>query len=338
MKRIILLVCLGLLPCTALAQDEPRTYVIKKGDTLWGISERFMTDPEYWPALWSHNPDISNPHFIYPGQQIRIIDGRLELVPLRQEASAPKPTAAVAATVPEAPGLPDAREELVIRTPGGASGFLSTEELETAGILVDTVDNRLLMAADDKVFVDMKNLAATTPGERYTIFDIRKEVAHPVTGKKVGVLVGNLGELEVTEINRAVATAMITSSAREITRGARLRPWQPPRQEVALKQARQAASGYILAGADGQIALGQHDLIYVDLGAETGLEPGNLLYISRPREASEFALQKGSLQLPDIMLGTAVVLEARPETATALILKMTNLPMRTGDRVTTATE
>ena len=60
----------------AFAQEQEQTYVIKKGDTLWGISERFINDPYYWPNLWANNPEITNPHLIYPGDQIRIFGGR----------------------------------------------------------------------------------------------------------------------------------------------------------------------------------------------------------------------------------------------------------------------
>ncbi len=50
------------------AEQEPTVYVIQKGDTLWGLSNRFLKDPHYWPDLWSRNPAVTNPHFIYPGQ------------------------------------------------------------------------------------------------------------------------------------------------------------------------------------------------------------------------------------------------------------------------------
>ncbi len=154
----------------------------------------------------------------------------------------------------------------------------------------------------------------------------------------MGVLVTDLGILEILEINRAVATARIVSADLEITRGARLRPWQPARREIALKKAERAVTGTILTGGIGQIALGQYDIFYIDLGTEKGLVPGNMLYISRPRKATQFALQEKQIPLPDVLLGSAVVLETRPRTATALILKMTNQPIYQGDQVTTATQ
>ncbi|MBE0596866.1 MAG: LysM peptidoglycan-binding domain-containing protein [Desulfuromonadales bacterium] len=332
MNRMLLLICLGLLPCAVAAQEAP-TYVIQKGDTLWGISERFVKDPDYWPSLWSHNPEITNPHFIYPGQQVRFYDGRLQIVP--GQSSAPMAAAAPGQTIAP-PAV--AAEPMVIRSRGGAHSFVSTKELDAAGVLVDAIDSRILLAAGDTVFVDLKNLAATRPGDRFTLFSVRQPITHPLTGAKTGVLVTDLGTVQITEVDQVVATALVTSSDLEITRGARLRPWQPPRQEIALKRAESVLSGAILAGGDGQIALGQYDLIHIDLGTDAGLATGNLLYLSRPREATQHALNKETLTLPDTLLGTAVVIDTRTDTATALILKMASQPIHRGDRVTTVTE
>ncbi|NIQ96799.1 MAG: LysM peptidoglycan-binding domain-containing protein, partial [Desulfuromonadales bacterium] len=87
LKKLLLLILAMLLlgPFAAAAKEEPRIYVIKKGDTLWGISQRFIKDPFYWPSLWANNPMLKNPHFIYPGQKLHIYDGRIELVPMEKE-------------------------------------------------------------------------------------------------------------------------------------------------------------------------------------------------------------------------------------------------------------
>ena len=77
--RLLLLLVFIVMPSVASAagQDEPTVYVIKQGDTLWGLSERFIKDPEYWPNMWSKNGQITNPHFIYPGQKVRVFPDRL---------------------------------------------------------------------------------------------------------------------------------------------------------------------------------------------------------------------------------------------------------------------
>jgi hypothetical protein len=334
----MLLLCLLLLPFSVLAKESARTYVIKKGDTLWGISERFLKDPYYWPNLWANNPFVSNPHFIYPGQKIRIYDGRIELVPVQPEKEA---VTAEAPELPAAPveeaaaALPEPQESVTIRTRGGAEGFVTLEDLDSAGILVDTVDNRILMASGDQVFLKLDDPSSVRPGEPFSLFRLGSEVEHPVTGEPLGYQVVSLGALRVTDIDGVVATAEITLAHEEIQRGDRLRPLPPARSEVALKKSDRELSGYLVAAKGDQVLLGQYDVIYVDLGSDDGLEAGNLLNISRSRKATELALDE-DIRLPDVLLGSAVVLETRPQTATALVLKSADA-LQLGDKVSTVT-
>jgi len=72
---IVSLVTLG--GAAAFAVEQPSVYVIQKGDTLWGLSERFFSDPWYWPDLWAKNPDIANPHLIFPGQKVKVYADRI---------------------------------------------------------------------------------------------------------------------------------------------------------------------------------------------------------------------------------------------------------------------
>src|SRR6202020_1550552 len=65
-----------------LAENAPDSYVVKRGDTLWGIAKVFLRDPWYWPEIWQVNPQGHNPHLIYPGDTLRLvyIDGQPQIV------------------------------------------------------------------------------------------------------------------------------------------------------------------------------------------------------------------------------------------------------------------
>jgi hypothetical protein len=345
-KRLLLILTLLLmllLPSLALAGDgsATRTYVIKKGDTLWGVSQRFIKDPHYWPNLWSNNPFISNPHLIYPGQTVAIYDGRIEIVP-EVEQKATEPVATPAEPVTEtvavvAEPLPEPQDEIFIKTMGGFSGFVTLDQIKSSGTLIDATDNRLLMSAGETVFCEMVDLANTTPGDAFSLVEVGVEVRHPVTDEPVGNLVAEVGTLEITGINDTVATARIIDSKREIHRTNLLVPFMPPLIEVALKESSQPAEGVIIASMEGKIGIGQYDIIYIDLGADQGVEPGNLLYISRQRKPSAFIVNKTDVSLPDVLLGAVVVLETTERTSSALVLKAVET-LTLGDRVTTISQ
>ena len=73
-----------------LADNAPDSYVVKHGDTLWGIAKVFLRDPWYWPEIWQVNPQVHNPHLIYPGDTLRLvyIDGKPQIVLQRGDAVA----------------------------------------------------------------------------------------------------------------------------------------------------------------------------------------------------------------------------------------------------------
>lgn len=343
LRRALLLALLVLLlaPIAAMAKGEPRVYVIKKGDTLWGVSERFIKDPYYWPNLWAKNPLVKNPHLIYPGQKLHIYEDRIELVPVKEVLPEPAAEPMVEAEpVPEpkveALPEPEVEEEVLVRVPIGGEGFVTFRDIEDAGVLIDTVDNRIMIGVGDTVFTDMKDLASARPGDAYALFKTGKEVIHPVTGKPVGLRIVELGELQLQEINDEVATAVVTRGYQEIERGSRLMPVPEKRTEIALKKAVAGVSGVVIEGHRNKISFGQHDLFYVDIGSRDGLEEGNMLYVSRPRTASLLGVKK-DVKLPERLMGAAIVVDVEETTATAVVLKSADAIVR-GDRVSAVSE
>ncbi|KIH78048.1 LysM domain-containing protein [Geoalkalibacter ferrihydriticus] len=329
LKKALVLAVLLLTAGMATAAEESRIYVIKKGDTLWGISERFIKDPFYWPNLWATNPYIRNPHFIYPGQKLRIFPDRIEFVTAETEP------AQIVEPAPEVEAPPVVRESITVKAFGG-DGYIDSL-VSSVGTLVDATDNRIMMGTGDRVFVELTDPGRVAPGDRFTLFHLGERVRHPQTNEYIGYLVSDLGTIQISEIHPQVASAQIIEAHREILRGALLRPYQPPRREVELKEAVAPLAGTLIGSTEKNLALGQNMVAYIDLGSEDGLEAGNLMIISRPRKATEIARQNRgpwaeSLELPEIVLGAGVVIETRSRTASLLIVKSVDAINR-GDRV-----
>ena len=335
--RILLLGCLlAAFAAPALAEEKPIVYTVKKGDTLWGISKRFIKDPDYWPNLWSNNPAIGNPHLIYPGQTLYIYDGRIEIVPAAPPAAETLPEGAEEPVAASAPA-----RAIEINVHGAPRSFVLTEELPTLGTLIDTTENRFLMYAGDMVFLEMDDLAAATPGQQLQILEMGKEVTHPVTGELIGFQVSEMGRAEVTGKTNDVAVAVIKETIREVQRGAKVRPYVEFPATVQTKPVTVAAQGVILTSDSGNESLSVQDVIHVDIGSAAGVEVGNELMLYRTRVFTKSARPLEQLdadnfvELPDIDLGKAVVIAVREKTAAALVLSVTNLPLYRGDLVKT---
>lgn len=330
LSLLILLTFVSILPATA---EEGQIYTVKKGDTLWDLSQRFIDDPYYWPNVWANNPDITNPHLIFPGQKIRILDGRLEIIPAYTEGQKSEPPVA---TVEKAPAAPVAEAAITFKSTGSGDGFILTTE-EPLGILVDSVDNRVLLTKNDMVFVKMKAPENVTVGSVYGLFTRGNLIKHPLTKKPVGTMMNSLGYLEVTELKGDTVIAKIAGVFREISRGAELFEYFPARKDLILQKATSAEEGFIVASRDEKYIQGTTDIIFIDRGSEHGMTSGNLFYISRARTVSDEILkQAGDIELPDEVLGAAVIIEVKNQTASALIIKSVDA-MYIGDKVTMVT-
>ena len=309
-RWLSMLVLLLVLAGTSLAiATQEQIYTIKKGDTLWSLSEKFIGDPYYWPNVWAKNPDIGNPHLIFPGQKVRILDGRLEIIPAYPEAEKP---------IVEAAEEP---EDVVTIKADGANGFILTDE-QPFGMVVDSVDNRILLSKDDIVFLKMRNISGVTVGDTYGIYKRGDMVINPHTNKPIGTMMTNQGFLQVTEVRSETVIARIGDVFCEIMRGNELFEYIPPRKEIALQRGTTDQKGYVVASQSGKGALSIQDVIFVNLGSDDGVADGNLFYISRPRNVSAVIIKHtGEMQLPDVVLGAAIAIETKLKTTSALIIK-----------------
>lgn len=314
---VLCLISMLLAPCQLRAAEEPTLYVIKKGDTLWGLSAQFLNDPNYWPGLWSKNPQVTNPHLIYPGQTVRFRDGRLEVV--TADAGAQKAAAAPAAPV-EAQE-PEVAEEKTF-TVHGNEGRLMEKAVVPAGRVIAGQHGRLILGSDDTVFTDIGSNHGGTDGAKYSILRKSKIIKHPVTNDELGYRVQPLGVLQLTQVTEFNSRAIISSSYKEIEPGDLLMSYQPiKRREISLKMVDRPFKGYIVESATGRNSIAAGDVVYLDLGNVHGVEAGNLLYIIRQVNIEKMLVDRYVGQLPNEVVGALVVVETGSKTSTAIVVK-----------------
>ena len=247
------------LECSLAQQgkrEEARegVYVIKKGDTLWDLSQRFLEDPFLWPRLWQSNQYITNPHWIYPGNPVRFYPfeevkgpptrpaeiGPPEVKPPEAKPPEAKPEVARKPAEEEKPAavvVPPVRPPEVALKPEAVplgeerwAGFLTRKEFPGIGVVVESKEpGRLLMAEGDIVYLAFKTRDPIEVGEQFTIFRISPVVKHPLTGESLGRKVSILGECKIIGAQDAMYTAHIFKSYRAIERGDRLTHYLPPK-------------------------------------------------------------------------------------------------------------
>ncbi|MDO9307428.1 MAG: LysM peptidoglycan-binding domain-containing protein [Deltaproteobacteria bacterium] len=337
MKTRILLLLLALvtIPCFAQAteRDEPTIYVIKQGDTLWGISERFIKDPNYWPNMWSNNSQVTNPHFIYPGQKVRVFPDRLEFVPQEQSV-------AVTQKAVPAKDAEEMREVAAEKTYTifGSEGFILENGVKPAGMVIGIQNDRILAGDDDIVYTDIGTSQGARGGEKYSIFRKDSTVTHPVTNEVMGTKIIPLGTLQLTDLERKSSRAVVSRVSREISPGSYLLPYLgDSRREISLKMATRELKGYVLDSYSGISIIAAGDIVYIDLGSAQGAEVGNMLYIVRDVVLDQRYAEGRIDKLPQELLGALVILETGKKVATALVVKSIDAIYK-GDRLVSMTK
>lgn len=330
MLAVLLLGLIGIAPLANAQQENEQftVYTIVPGDTLWGLSQRFLKDPYYWPDLWANNQVIGNPHFIYPGQKVRIYSDRIEFEPA---PGAPQAAAQPAAPAPSEPVKEEAPQAAVFNVTG-SEGFLVENGMNPSGLIISLHQNRQMAGADDIVYTDIGRIHGANAGDRFTVYKKIGAVSHPLTNVIIGQQVMPLGELQLSEVEEKVSKAIITKSYQEISAGAFLLPYRDRKQTIALKAADRDLVGYIVQTQTGNTALAVSDVVYLDLGKAQGVQPGNMLYIVRDVTPDQRYTLAKIEKLPVEVVGALVVVSTGMNSSTAIIVKSVDTVYR-GDRV-----
>jgi hypothetical protein len=273
-------------------------HTVSKGDTLWDLSQRYLGSPWYWPKVWSYNPEIANPHWIYPGNLVRFFPSGEEVPTQVEVGTGPEEEVEAPERLPEEnTGVSVAGK--IGYTPKKEArfsnvGFVTPKELEEAGVIDSSFSEHTLLSYPDTIYIKFKRRADARVGDRYVIYKTRSEVVHPITGSRFGYLTQFLGMVRVIALSDKLITALIENTSDEVSRGDLIGPvGEQSAKNVAAKTNEREVKGFIVATMDPNVTmLGEQHLVVIDKGSSDGVQPGNTFTVTRQYDGSHMDINK----------------------------------------------
>src|SRR6202142_4325493 len=322
-----------------LAPNAPDRYVVKRGDTLWGIAKVFLRDPWYWPEIWEVNPKIQNPHRIYPGDTLRLvfIDGQPQILLQRGDAARVEPRVRSEPLEAAITSIPYATVAAFMSRPT----VLDREQIKNAPYVLATRDLHVIMSEGDTLYARGFGNPAEL-GSHYNIVRVGDPLVDPDDNRVLGYDGIFTGSGHVTRQGDPT-TLIMTESSRESRAGDKLiAGGVDVPLEFIPSAPRTKTNGRIMAVSDGVTVIGQYEVVVGNRGARDGLAPGNVLgvYDTGPIVADTdkkgfFALNTlgaKKVALPSERTGTFMVFKTFDNISYGLVMEATNL-IRVGDKV-----
>lgn len=326
--------------------EHPQTYIVQKGDTLWDISSHFLRDPWYWPEIWYKNPQVTNPHLIYPGDELAIIyvggEKRIQLIKRGETGEALSSTGmkivklspriraqSIDASIPSIP-IESIRQLLAKPL------IINEEDLANSAYVLDSRDNHLANSINDTLYV--RKLDTSSSNGRFHIFRPNKPLVDTASGEVLGYEALYVAEAKL-ERRGDPASIRVTSSAREILRDDRVLPIDNSNIERDFfpRSPKHNVNGRIISLLDGISQVGQYQTVVVNLGLRDDIKIGNILQVDRTgkvvidrnEEEANF-----KVKLPDERSGLIMIVRAYEKMSIALIMEADN-PIRMNNKVHT---
>ncbi len=295
------------------ATSIPDLHVVRTGDTLWDICFYYFNNPWEWPKIWSYNPQITNPHWIYPGDLVR-------LLPRGMFVQGPTDTgpATLDPGVDRVVPAPARRLEVGIKQ----IAFVQKSDLDKSVTIDGAVDEKELLGDGDSVYLSYPEGKPPQVGQRYSIYEPGKTVKHDKT--EYGSYVRLLGTLEVVSVKQDKrARGVIIQANREIQRGAKVGPLIKTYKNVPPVLPTVDAQGPIVGMLAHDQLIGDGEIVFVGLNKKSGVQVGNRMFVVRrgdalPPKMSDH-IGQDDRRFPARALGEIVIVEVGENVSIGLV-------------------
>lgn len=321
----------------SLNPAHPDSYVVKPGDTLWGISSMFLRDPWYWPEIWYVNPQVENPHLIYPGDVLTLVyvDGQPQIQSSRGDTAAASGTDRLSPRIREEQ-LTAAVDTIPYEAIGpflGRGMVLEKNEINHLPHIVSLRNDHLVGASGNDAYVRGK---VSSDAATYSVVHIGDKLVDPDDGDVLGYEGIYVADGHIRRTGDP-ATLELNNSQREAMKGDRLITQMAPLPlQFEPRAPDRPIEGRVMHVVDGVTQIGQYQVIVINRGAGDGLAPGHVLTVwqagKRVGDRIDSGLFGRKVQLPDERAGTLMVFKTYDRLSYALVMQAEG-PIHTLDKV-----
>lgn len=304
-------------------------YTIQKGDTLWDLSNHFNDSPWLWPELWEGNDQITNPHWIFPGERIRLY--RKSGSQAITQSGAIQPVAVIQ-PAPVKPATPaeenKAPAPFFVYPSIDRVGFIRKPPVAPSGTIFEVQGRKVLISEGDLVYIRPQGDAAQAlliPGSRHTVFRHMKPTDERDSTEIIGTQHYILGIVEVTKKERDMVIAKVLKSFRPIRLDDMLMPYRQRSSNIALRPSTPGIDGQIIISEDHTELTGDYTLAFIDKGLADNIQVGQQYSIYSKQKTVLENDEISSKSLPPVDFGTFLVLHTEQTTSTVIITNAANV-------------
>ena len=313
-----------------LKESHPDSYTVVKGDTLWDISETFLQNPWMWPEIWQANPQIDNPHLIYPGDVVRLIylDGKPRLVVDRGDRKFKlSPSVRIQALDEAIPAIPlDEINHFLSK-----SRVVSREEMDAAPYVLTGAEQHLIVGAGDNLYA-RGNI--TEDINLFGVYRAGQVFVDPETREILGLQALDIGSVKKKVISEGVGTFEVTRTTEEIRIEDRLLPEEERTIDPVFLPSKpeNEIEGLIMAVEGGISQVGTMSVVAINRGEREGLIVGNVMAVFKDGGMVRDRVVGDMVKLPDEKAGLLMVFRTFEKMSFALVLEASR-PLAVEDKV-----
>ena len=263
-------------------------HIVAEGDTLWDLSQYYFGNAWHWPELWSFNPEITNPHWIYPLDQLRLSPQSLvqdQVVAKVQAGGGLEEKGATSGILSGTETAPSVVVPQELWKPGVIflrdQGYLDREGLRTVGQIVGGNEEHMLLSPSDQLYVQFRSDQDVRAGQSYSIFRTMKDTEREAAEQ--GTLVRVHGTVVVRSYDREkrMARGLVTEALDPIERGMFVAKLDRRFDLVAPKRNEANVVAHIIASVQPRTLLAFGNVVFLDVGEGHGIQPGNRFFVIR---------------------------------------------------------